>query len=162
MVNKEETNMKTNHCCLLFLLVFFFLCSCAGTLRPGFEPPVVSLRTFKMLPQETVTPSFEIGLHIINPNRTPLNLEGIYYTVGIEGYNLLSGVSNSLPTVEPYGEANITLKASVDLFKGIKLISSLLQEPKDTFKYSFDAKLDLGGFSPSIKVQEEGEFDLRK
>ena len=130
-------------------------------MRPGFEPPVVSLQSFKMLPQESVSPRFEIGLHIINPNRDPLNFEGIFYTVGIEGYNVLSGVSNDLPIVEPYGEANITLLANVDLFKGIKLITSLLQEPRDTFKYSFDAKLDLGGFSPNINLQEEGEFNLR-
>jgi LEA14-like dessication related protein len=146
-----------------FLLLFFtlcFICGCAGTMRPGFEPPVVSLQSFKMLPQESVSPRFEIGLHIINPNRDPLNFEGIFYTVGIEGYNVLSGVSNDLPTVEPYGEANITLLANVDFFKGIKLITSLLQEPRDTFRYSFDAKLDLGGFSPNINVQEEGEFNL--
>jgi LEA14-like dessication related protein len=147
---------------LLSILAVFFLCSCAGTMSPDFDPPVVSLRTFKLLPQESVSPRFEIVLHIINPNRDPLNLEGIYYTVGIEGYNVLSGVSNTLPTVEPYGDANITLEANVDLFRGIKLIASLMQEPRDTFQYSFDAKLDLGGFSPNIKVQEEGEFNLRK
>lgn len=146
-----------------FLLLFFtlcFICGCAGTMRPGFEPPVVSLQSFKMLRQESVSPRFEIGLHIINPNRDPLNFEGIFYTVGIEGYNVLSGVSNDLPTVEPYGEANITLLANVDFFKEIKLLTSLLQEPRDTFRYSFDAKLDLGGFSPNINVQEEGEFNL--
>ncbi|MCP4337341.1 MAG: LEA type 2 family protein [Desulfobulbaceae bacterium] len=153
--------MQKNFNFLLLIFTLCFLCGCAGTMRPGFEPPVVSLHTFKMLPQESVTPRFEIGLHIINPNRDPLNFKGIFYTVGIEGYNVLSGVSNDLPTIEPYGEANIILLANVDLFKGIKLITSLLQEPRDTFKYSFDAKLDLGGFSPYINLQEEGEFNLR-
>ncbi len=148
-----------------FMLSIWALCclgGCAGMMKPDFEPPVVSLNTFKMLPQQSVSPRFEIGLHIINPNREPLNFAGIYYTVDIEGYNVLSGVSNTLPTVEPYGEADITLDASVDLFKGIKLITSLLQEPRDTFKYSFNAKLDVGGFSPSIKVKEKGEFTIRK
>jgi LEA14-like dessication related protein len=153
--------MQKNFSFLLLIFTLCLLCGCAGTMRPGFEPPVVSLQTFKMLPQEGVTPRFEIKLHIINPNRDSLNLEGIFYTVGIEGYNVLSGVSNDLPTVEPYGEAEITLLANVDFFKGIKLISSLLQEPRDTYKYSFDAKLDLGGFSPNINLQEEGEFNLR-
>lgn len=130
-------------------------------MNPDFDPPVVSLRTFKMLPQESVTPGFEIGLHIINPNRDPLDLEGIYYTVAIEGYDVLAGVANNLPTVEPYGEADIVLQANVDLFKGIKLISSLMQGPRESFKYSFAAKLDVGGFLSNIVVQEEGEFNLR-
>lgn len=154
--------MRKNTIFLPLIWTLCFLCGCAGRMSPDFEPPVVSLYTFKMLPQESVSPRFEIGLHIINPNRDPLKFEGIYYTVDIEGYNVLSGVSNTLPTVEPYGEANITLEANVDLIKGIKLITSLLQEPRDTFKYSFNGKLDLGGFSPNIKVQEEGEFNIRK
>ena len=90
--------MRNNTIFLLSILALCFLCGCAGKMSPGFEPPVVSLRTFKMLPQESVSPRFEIGLHIINPNRDSLNFDGIYYTVDIEGYKLLSGVSNTLPT----------------------------------------------------------------
>jgi len=148
---------------LLFsIFTVFLLCNCAGTISPDFEPPVVSLHTFKMLPSESVTPSFEIGLHILNPNSDPLRFEGIFYSVDIEGYKVLSGVSNDLPTIEPYSEANIILEANVDLFKGVKLISSLLQDPRDTFQYSFKAKLDLQGFSPNINIKEEGQFNLRE
>ena len=134
---------------------------CAGLTNPDFEPPVVSLSSFRMLPQSAASPRFEIGLHIINPNRQPLSFEGIYYTVTIEDYNVLAGVSNDLPTVAPYGEADILLEAGVDVVKSVKLLSSLVQEPRDRFRYSFNAKLDPGGFSPRILVQEEGEFNLQ-
>lgn len=149
---------------LLFVTVvwiFSLLGGCAGVTNPEFEPPVVSLSSFRMLPQSTASPRFEIGLHIINPNREPLSFEGIYYTVSIEDYNVLAGVSNTLPTVAPYGEADIMLEAGVDVIKSIRLISSLMQEPRDRFRYSFNAKLDPGGFSPKISVQEEGEFNLQ-
>ncbi len=149
--------------CSFFLSIWMvcFLGGCAGVMNPDFDPPVVSLRSFKMLAQESVTPGFEIGLHIINPNREPLTLKGIYYTVAVEGYDVLAGVANDLPIVEPYGEADIILLANVDLVRGIKLISSLMQEPRESFKYSFSAKLDVGGFLSNIVVQEEGEFNLR-
>lgn len=148
---------------LLFsFLSIFLLCNCAGTISPDFEPPVVSLHTFKMLPNESVTPRFEIGLRILNPNSDPLRFDGIFYSVDIEGYKVLSGVSNDLPTIEPYSEANITLEANVDLFRGVRLISSLLQDPRDAFKYSFKAKLDLQGFSPNINIKEEGQLNLRE
>jgi len=146
---------------LLLLLSLSFLSGCAGLSNHHFEPPDVSLHRFNMLPQDGVTPQFEIGLHIINPNREPLNLEGIYYTVAIEGYKVLAGVSNSLPTVEPYGQADISLVANVDLIKGIRLISSLMQDPRDVFTFSFNAKLDPGGLAPKIVISEEGEFNLR-
>jgi hypothetical protein len=107
---------------------------------------------FKVLPQEGITPRFEIGFRIINPNLDPLNFEG---------HRVLAGVSDNLPTVAPYGEANITLEATVDLIKGIQFISALINKPRDTFKYSFNAKLDPGGITPKIIIKEEGEFNLR-
>ncbi len=146
---------------LLVIWSFSLLGGCAGMMRSSLDPPDVSLQTFKVLPQKGVSPRFEIGLHIINPNREPLNFTGIYYTVDIEGYKVLSGVSDNLPTVEPYGEAYIYLEAGVDLLSGIRLLSSLMNDPRESFKYGFKAKLDPGGYMPDIIIQEEGEFDLR-
>ena len=146
---------------ILGVWVVSLLSGCAGMTNSQFEQPVVSLSSFRMLPQEMVSPKFEIGLHIINPNRESLSFEGIYYTVNIEGYDVLAGVSNNLPTVDPYGEADVLLEANVDLLKSIRLISSLMQQPRDRFKYSFNAKLDPGGLNPKITIQEDGEFNLQ-
>jgi LEA14-like dessication related protein len=146
---------------IIGLWLVSLLGGCAGMTNPHFEPPVVSLSSFRMVPQQAVSPTFEIGLHIINPNREPLSFEGIYYTVNIEGYDILAGVSNDLPTVDPYGEADVTLEAGVDLVKSIRLISSLMQQPRDRFTYSFKAKLDPGGLNPRITIQEDGEFSLQ-
>jgi len=145
----------------LIILVVALLSGCASTMNPNFESPVVSLHTFKVLPQQGITPSFEIGLQIINPNRDPLELQGIYYTVAVEGYKILAGVSDELPTVKPYSKADITLIANVDIVRGISFISSLMQDPRDSFEYSFDAKLDPGGFTPKILIQEKGKFNLK-
>ncbi len=146
---------------LLVIWSFSLLGGCAGMMRSTLNTPDVSLQTFRVLPQQGVGPRFEIGLHIINPNREPLNFFGIYYTVDIEGYKVLSGVSNNLPTVEPYGEADIYLEAGVDLLSGIRLLSSLMNDPRESFKYGFKAKLDPRGYLRDIIIQEEGEFNLR-
>ncbi len=146
---------------LVAMWMLSFFSGCAGITDPRFESPVVSLSSFRMLPQTESGPKFEIDLHIINPNRTALDFEGIYYTVTIEGYDVLAGVSNNLPIVEPYGEADILLEASVDLVRSIRLISSLLQQPRNSFKYSFSAKLDPGGLNPIITIRENGEFSLQ-
>lgn len=143
---------------ILFLLV---LSGCAGKMNPNYEQPVVTLQSFRMLPQQSIAPQFEIVLNILNPNREALDLEGIYYTIAIEGYQVLAGVSGELPTIAPYDQANITLIANVDVIKGINFIRSLLIEPRDEFEYSFKAKLDPGGFTPKITVQETGSFTLK-
>lgn len=145
---------------LLYFLLFLLLKGCATPINPHFEPPVVTLSTFRVLPQQNITPTFEIGLNILNPNRDPLDLKGLYYTVTIEGFKVLAGVSNDLPRVEPYAQAEVVLLANVDLISGIKFFSALVNEPREVFSYSFNAKLDPGGFNPKILIQEKGEIDL--
>lgn len=152
--------MKKQLTILLLILSTTLLIGCAELNTQQEDSPVVSLTSFKMLPHEGITPRFEIGLNIVNPSRQALSLKGIYYTVDIEGHRVLAGVTNSLPVVESYSEANIVLEAGVDLLSGINLFRSLFNQPKDTFHYSFNAKLDPGGFTPNIYIQEKGEISF--
>ena len=66
------------------LLGTLMLAACA-TMSPNYEEPTVSLSSFRALPSEGMTPAFEIGLRIINPNASPLALAGVVYTISIEG-----------------------------------------------------------------------------
>ncbi|MBL4827283.1 MAG: hypothetical protein JKY66_06160 [Spongiibacteraceae bacterium] len=75
------------------LLILLLLTSCA-LLKPSFDTPTVTIKSFRVLPATQVGPQFEIELHIINPNRSALEFVGVSYTVSIEEYPLLSGVSN--------------------------------------------------------------------
>ena len=50
--------------------------ACAG-LRPGYETPTVTINSFRALPSQGVLPNFEIGLHVVNPNREALKLRGV-------------------------------------------------------------------------------------
>lgn len=146
---------------ILCLGAAFSLFGCATGLDPGFETPTVGIRSFRVLPSEGMAPNFEIGLHIVNPNRTALKLEGIVYTVRLEGQQVLMGVANDLPEIGAYGEGDVTLNASADLLSSINLFASLMQQPRDTFDYELDATLDIGRFRPRIQVQEKGEISLR-
>ncbi len=140
-----------------FIVVMF--CGCAA-LQLEYESPTVNVTSFRALPSEGVVPRFEIGLHVINPNRTSLNLQGISYGVIIEGHKILTGVANDLPTIEAYGDGYITLNASPNLLSSVRLIADLMNQPGDTVSYLIDAKLDIGSYRPRIHVREEGNFSL--
>ncbi len=144
-----------------FICLFLLLTGCA-TLQQNFEPPTVSLTSFRLLPYERMTPRFEIGLHVINPNLMPLALKGISYKVNIEGHQLLNGVTNDLPLIEGYGEGDVILEASTDLFSSLRLLSELMAEPRDIFTYELEAKLDVGSMLPAIRIKETGEVHLKK
>ncbi len=149
--------MTTRNLATLFLSMA--LASCA-TLDPNYEEPTVTLSSFKALPSEGMLPAFEIGLRIINPNTQALNLEGIVYTVSLEGYELVKGVGKDFPVIEGYSEGEVKLTASANLLAGVRFVTNLMQEQHDTFEYEFKAKLDLGGLYPSIRVKEKGNIDL--
>ena len=133
------------------------LAACAG-MRPGYEDPEVSISSFTPVPSESGTPAFEIGLHIVNPNREPLELEGIAYTISVEGRDLVTGVGNDLPVIEGYGEGDVTIQASASVFEGLRLLGDLMSKPRESLEYEFAAKLDVGAFRPAIRVSDKGQI----
>ncbi len=143
----------------IILLLFFTFLGCAPLL-PRFETPTVHLTSFRVLPGNSIVPTFEIGLHVINPNRIALKLHGLSYNVELEGFRVLSGVSNQLPVIEAYGEGDILLQARPDLFSTISLFTNLLNQPREQFTFTLEALLDVGGLMPKIRVYKEGMLSL--
>jgi LEA14-like dessication related protein len=131
------------------------LLACA-TIPSDFEKPAVSVTSFKPINSGGITPQFEIVLHVTNPNREALAIEGMSYTIHLEGNKVMSGVSNDLPTIEPYGEADVTLNATANLLGGFKLLTGLMNSQKENIDYEFKAKLDVGTFMPRISVVKKG------
>ena len=154
--------MKT-HSILAVLLGVLFLTGCAG-LGVGREPPSVFLQSFRAVPDPqggAGLPAFEIVLRVLNPNPEPLRLQGAVYSVRLEGRKLVEGVANDLPEIEGYGEGRITLVAGVDLLGGVRLLADLMNQPRDRFEYSLDARLDPVGFSRDIRIRDTGQIDLQ-
>ena len=105
-------------------------------------------------------PTFEIVLHVINPNLEPLELEGISYSISLDKHKLIKGVGNDLPVIEGYGEGSFTVTAGFSVLAGIQLFRSLMEKDDESFDYSFEAKLDPGAFRPKIRVSDSGSFSL--
>lgn len=135
------------------------LCSCA-TLSPDYEEPNVTLSSFRAIPSEGMVPAFEIGLRIINPNAQDLALEGVVYTISLAGHDLVKGVGKDFPVIESYSEGDIKLTASANLLAGIRFVGDMMQSQGNAVDYEFEAKLDLAGLYPSIRVRESGKIDL--
>ncbi|MBT8061686.1 MAG: LEA type 2 family protein [Xanthomonadales bacterium] len=150
---------KTKACVLWALAASLFLAGCAS-LNPNYERPTVTLSSFRALPSEGMVPAFEVGLRIINPNATPLNLVGVVYTISLQGHELVKGVGNDLPNIEGYGEGELKLTASANLLSGIRFIGDMMNNTGETVEYEFRAKLDLAGLYPSIKITEGGAFEI--
>lgn len=144
---------------LILVFSFLMLTSCQ-TLDPDYEEPTVTISSFRALPSEDMVPAFEIGLHILNPNSGSFKLEGIVYTVSIQGHDVVKGVGKDFPVIEGYSEQTVKLTATANLFAGIRLVMDLMNSTKEDLEYEFEAKLDTGGFGRSIRIKEKGSFRL--
>lgn len=135
--------------------VVLLLAGCA-TLSPDFEEPSLQINSIRLVNFDGLTPQFEIDLHIVNPNRDALDLEGVSYTLFLAGEKVVSGATRDLPVVPAYGEADFKIDASVSLLDGLQLLSKLMNQYQENLTYEFNAKLDLGRFYPTIPIKREG------
>ncbi len=142
---------------LLLTVVVLTLSGCAR-FSPDYEKPTVGLSSFKMLPSPGIIPQFEIGLHIVNPNRRPLPIEGLSYSISIDNHRILNGVARDLPTVAGYSEEEIRLRGTVNIGSSIQLLNRLLAGSNSSLTCLFTAKIDTGRFSPMITVREETDL----
>jgi hypothetical protein len=146
----------------LFIIALLVTLTSCATLDPDYEEPTVTLSSFKALPSEGMIPAFEIGLRIINPNSQTLDLQGIVYTVSLDGYELVKGVGKDFAPIEGYSEGTVKLTAAANLLTGVRFLTDRMQSQGGPMEYGFKAKLDLGGFYPSIRVEEKGDINLNE
>lgn len=145
-----------------FLTVVLLLNACASW-SPSYEKPQINITSFALAPESTgITPTFLIGLQVVNPNRSALPLKGMSYSVDIEDQRILTGAEPDLPMVPGYGTASFTLRANPDLLGGARLINQLLSEQKNSLRYAFKARFDVGRFIPFITLEETGSVSLKK
>ncbi len=146
---------------LFILLVTLTALSACAVINPHYDAPSVGLKSLRMVPGKSgAIPEFEIGLHLINPNSSTLPLRGIFYTISLDGERILSGVTNTISPVKGYGEADITIRATIDLLGGVQLINRFLRGDKPSAEYTFTAKIDTGKFLSPMTIEEKGRLPL--
>ena len=144
---------------ILTPLVALFFVACAG-LTPSMPEPSVSINGFNVVPSAGVTPRFEIQMRIINTSRETLDVEGIVYTVELQGNEVLTGVSKDIPSIAPYSEGNVSVSGSPDLFGSFGLIKDMMNKKSGTMEYEVDVAIDIGSSYPIIHSTKSGEFSL--
>jgi len=144
----------------VFLLLALLSAGCA-TLSPGYEKPQINVTSFAVAPESVgLAPRFNIGIQVINPNRTALPLKGMTYALEIEGNRVLSGATADLPRVPAYGMADFMIEASPDLLGSARLLGDLFAHQRDSFAFTFKGRLDVGSLMPFIHFEESGRFGL--
>lgn len=144
---------------LLALFTVMALSGCAA-LNLAVEQPDISVNSFKILPGDSINPTFEIGLRVVNPNGIALNLKGLSYSASIDGHKVFAGVASQLPSIPAYGEEEVKLRAQADLFGSLRLISDLMKPRTEPLGYKLKVKLDVSNLPLPINVTREGNLTM--
>jgi LEA14-like dessication related protein len=137
------------------VVVAFMLAGCAG-MPSDFEQPSLTISNIVLRNSTGLAPQFDIVMHITNPNRDPLEIVGMSYEIYLSDNKVVSGVSNDFPVIEPYGEADVSVIAIVNLLGSIQLLRDLTRASQDNLDYEFMAKLDIGRAHPRINIEKSG------
>jgi len=144
----------------LFIACISVLFGCS-TLQPKLEQPTVKVANLQLLPAQGLSQPIEVSLLIANPNDRDLTLRGMSYTVGIENFDVLSGVSDQLPTLTAYQETPVKVVVTANVLQLVRLIEHFGRNGvKENINYNFSAKLDFSAWLPALRVNEKGSIPL--
>lgn len=136
------------------------MAGCAA-LQPKLEQPKVKVTGLKLLPAVGFNQPIEVGLVIANPNDRDLSLRGITYTIGIENYEVLSGVSKQLPVLKAYEETPLTVVVTANVLQLVRLLEHFGRTGlREDVNYNFKARLDFSAWLPALNIEEKGSLPL--
>lgn len=145
---------------LFLITICLVLASCAA-LKPKLEQPIVKVTGLQLLPTQGFFQPIEVSLLVTNPNDRDLSLRGMSYSIGIESFDVLSGVSNQLPTLTAYQETPVKVVVTANVLQLVRLIEHFGRNGvKENVDYNFAATLDFSAWLPSLRVNEKGSIPL--
>ena len=146
------------------------LCLAGCATLSGVKPPDVSLAGLRTAEIKGFEAVFEVDLRVLNPNKTPLNVQGIECEMSFNDRHLARGVAGPQPEIAGYGSGIVTVRiyaSMLDLFGAAHhMIQNAQSEtPDERWTYAVKGHLDMGGsrFWPGkIPFNAGGEIDLRE
>lgn len=134
----------------------------ACTMLPRLEEPGITVNSVKLLEPTGLNQRFQIGLSLTNPNSVALPIRGMSYTLSLNGYDLIKGVSANIPRLEAYSETPVVVEGSADMFEALRLLNALMRDTQPELQYRLAAKLDVQGWRPDVNVSRSGVVELAR
>ena len=142
------------------LTTAWLLSSCAWMSSPSYEKPEVNLVKVEPLSRKGLEQRIVIGLNILNPSDTELNISGLSYRLKLQDIKVISGVTSGLKPIPAYSESRIELQASVNIFSGFRVLESVLKNNGGAIKYELETRISTGWWKIPVTIVESGSIDL--
>ncbi|MCB1917752.1 MAG: LEA type 2 family protein [Rhodocyclaceae bacterium] len=132
------------------------LAACAS-LPIGLDAPDVNLVDIRVVGGTLFEQRFELDLRVINPNRRPLDVEGVSFTVELNGRRFARGVSDQAFVVAALAEQVVTVPATTTLTQMLDQIGA--PGSSRGLGYRIEGQVALGGFG-ALPFSSEGRVGI--
>jgi LEA14-like dessication related protein len=142
----------------LLALLLALVGACA-TLGPYQEPPRVSLASIQPKEMGLLEQRYGLQIRILNPNDTAIPLEGLSYTLEINGREFAYGVSRQSVSIPAYGEALLDVDVVSNLLNVLRQVQELGGEKRSSLQYRLSGKMNLASRVGSLPFDYQGELN---
>lgn len=148
---------------LHWLLPFILILATSACSTIQAVPPEVNLMRIDVQDVTLSHVNLLADLRVFNPNDTPLTIQGVDYTLHLEGIKVFSGKNNLSQTVEPQDYGHLTLRLSSAYWDIIQLFNKLPNVTEVSF--SMDGSIRVGKnrlFAQRFSFDKQGTIPLQK
>src|SRR5215472_8269387 len=143
---------------VLMIAVVAIVSACAN--MPHQDPLQVTVADLDSLPGEGFELRMLVKLRIQNPNDTPVDYNGVFVKVEVQGTTLATGVSDQRGSVPRYGETVVAVPLTASAMRMATFALGMFGGGSiEKLHYKLEGKLDGPGFG-STRFQSEGELAL--
>lgn len=142
---------------LLLLATAWMLAACASL--PSRDPLQVTVAGIEPLQGEGMEMRLLVKLRVQNPNDAPIDFNGVFVNLDVQGRSFASGVSNTAGSVPRFGETVVEVPVTVSMLRMMRQVAGMMDgKPIDRITYSMSGKLN-GSFGAE-RFTASGEFQL--
>jgi LEA14-like dessication related protein len=127
----------------------------------GHDPLQVNVADVESLPGEGFEIRMLVKLRVQNPNDVPVDYDGVYLRLDVQGSTFATGVSDEHGTIPRFGEALVTVPVTVPTLNLVRQALGFMGngQPPEKISYRLEGKLS-GPLFGSTRFQSQGELPL--
>jgi LEA14-like dessication related protein len=148
---------------LLLTTVLFFVIPLSSCSTINAIPPEVNLMRVEVQDVTLSHVNLLAEVRVFNPNENDVTIQGIDYTLHLEGIKVFSGRNNLSQTIAPQEYGFLTLRVSSAYWDMIQLLNRLPN--KTDVAFSMQGSIRVGGssmFAQRFSFVKEGIIPLQK
>lgn len=144
----------------LGILVILAMSGCA--IMPGqTTPPRVDLVGLQVISLDMFEQRYRVRLRIQNPNDINLPLNGLDFSIDLNGHRFANGVSGEEINIPRYGEAVLNVDVSSNVFRVFEQLRAIGSGKAERFSYRISGNISVANRYFKLPFEGEGEVDLR-